>query len=221
MKTKNNILEGENPENKKAFLEVKNITKTFNSKKISISFNLEENKALAILGSSGCGKTTVLKIIAGLLEPDSGEIILNGINITKFPPAKRHIGMVFQDYALFPHLSVEDNISYALVSQGMSKKNARKEIKELIELFNLKGLEKRKPNFLSGGEKQRVSLARSLAAKPKIILFDEPLSALDADLRLKLRKELRQRQEELEYTAIYVTHDKAEAEELADTIICF
>ncbi len=206
-------------ENEKNFLQVREITKTFDTKKISISFDLEKNKALALLGPSGCGKTTILKIIAGLLKADSGSVILNGRDITNEAPGKRQIGMVFQDYALFPHLTVEDNISYALVSEGMSKKNARNEIKDLIELFNLSGLEKRKPNLLSGGEKQRVSLARSLAAKPKLILFDEPLSALDADLRIKIRKELRQRQQELKYTAIYVTHDKAEAEELADVLI--
>ncbi len=209
-------------ENKnQAFLQVIDIKKRFDKKEISASFNLEKNKALALLGPSGCGKTTVLKIIAGLLEADSGKIILDGKDITKMPAGERAIGMVFQDYALFPHLSVEDNISYALVSRGMNKKKARTEIKNLIELFNLRGLEKRKPTLLSGGEKQRVSLARSLAAKPELILFDEPLSALDADLRIKLRKELRQRQQELGYTAIYVTHDKDEAEELADDIIQF
>ncbi len=217
----NNNLDSKNIENEKNFLQVKDIKKAFGEKKIESSFSLEKSKALALLGPSGCGKTTILKIIAGLLKPDSGSIILNGVDITKLSPAKRHIGMVFQDYALFPHLSVEDNISYALVSQGMSKKNARNEIKNLIELFNLNGLEKRKPNLLSGGEKQRVSLARSLAAKPDLILFDEPLSALDADLRIKLRKELRQRQVELGYTAIYVTHDKDEAKELADSIVSF
>ncbi len=209
----------ETKQEEKVFLQVKDLSKTFGKKKISISFDLEKDKALALLGPSGCGKTTILKIIAGLVEADSGKIILNGKDISKTAPAKRNIGMVFQDYALFPHLTVEDNISYALVSKGMSKKQARAEIKNLIELFNLDGLEKRKPALLSGGEKQRVSLARSLAAKPELILFDEPLSALDADLRLKLRKELKQRQQELKYTAIYVTHDKAEAEELSDSII--
>ncbi len=201
------------------FLQVKEITKNFGAKKISCSFGLEENKALALLGPSGCGKTTVLKMIAGLLQPDSGEIILNGKNITDIPAGKRQVGMVFQDYALFPHLTVEDNIAYGLVSMGKSKKDARLEIKKLVELFNLGGLEKRKPELLSGGEKQRVSLARSLALRPALMLFDEPLSALDTGLRVKLQGELRQRQQELKYTAIYVTHSKAEAETLADEII--
>lgn len=195
----------------RAFLQLKNIKKHFTEKDISISFELKKGKALALLGPSGCGKTTVLKIIAGLIAPDSGEIVLDGKDISRIPPGKRGIGMVFQDYALFPHLNVEENIFYGLISKGMSKKEARKTIAPLVELFHLEALQKRKTDLLSGGEKQRVSLARSLAVSPSLILFDEPLSALDADLRLHLHKELRAKQESLGYTAIYVTHDKDEA----------
>lgn len=201
------------------FLIVDNLTKTFEQKTISISFTLERGKSLALLGTSGCGKTTILKMVAGLLLPDSGSIFLDGRDITELSPGKRKIGMVFQDYALFPHLNVEDNIAYGLVSKGIKKKQAREQIQNLIELFNLNGLEKRSVVLLSGGEKQRVALARSLAVQPSLLLFDEPLSALDADLRLKLRKELRENQKKLGYTAIYVTHDKDEATELADSII--
>lgn len=201
------------------FLIVDNLTKTFEQKTISISFTLERGKSLALLGASGCGKTTILKMVAGLLLPDSGSIFLDGRDITELSPGKRKIGMVFQDYALFPHLNVEDNIAYGLVSKGIKKKQAREQIQNLIELFNLNGLEKRSVVLLSGGEKQRVALARSLAVQPSLLLFDEPLSALDADLRLKLRKELRENQKKLGYTAIYVTHDKDEATELADSII--
>lgn len=202
-----------------AFLQVENLTKHFENKTVSISFCLEKGKALALLGPSGCGKTTVLKMIAGLLSPDCGSIFLDGSNITRMPAGKRKIGMVFQDYALFPHLSVEDNIAYGLVSQGACKKAARAEAGKFIEAFNLKGLEKRKTDLLSGGEKQRVALARSLAVHPALILFDEPLSALDTELRLKLRKELKAGRKTLGYTAVYVTHDKDEAAELADTVI--
>lgn len=202
-----------------SFLTVDNLVKKFETKTISISFSVEKGKALALLGASGCGKTTILKMIAGLLPPDSGSIFLNGYNITNLPAGNRKIGMVFQDYALFPHLSVEDNIGYGLVSQGMNKKEARKRAHSIMKSFNLDGLEKRKTTFLSGGEKQRVSLARSLAVLPALMLFDEPLSALDADLRLKLRKDLREKQKTLGYTAIYVTHDTEEAAALADTII--
>ena len=201
------------------FLHIEKLTKHFDSKTVSISFHLEKGKALALLGASGCGKTTVLKMIAGLLTSDTGSVFLNGTDITKLPASKRGIGMVFQDYALFPHLSVEDNIAYGLVSHGMNKKAARFEAGKWIADFNITGLEKRKPDLLSGGEKQRVALARSLAVHPSLILFDEPLSALDTELRLKLRKELKRNQAALGYTAVYVTHDKSEAEELADTII--
>lgn len=201
------------------FLQIENLSKKFGNKIISASFFVKKGEAVALLGNSGCGKTTVLKMIAGLIKQDSGSIILNGEDITHRKACQRNIGMVFQDYALFPHLTVEDNIAYGLVSKGMKKKYARNEIKKWIEIFNLSGLEKRNPIFLSGGEKQRVSLARSLAVNPELILFDEPLSALDTELRLKLQKELRSNQQNLGYTAVYVTHDKTEAAFLADRII--
>lgn len=202
-----------------AFLRVENLTKRFGEKTVSVSFEVFEGGALAILGASGCGKTTILKMIAGLLPPDSGKVFLGGAEITALPTPKRGIGMVFQDYALFPHLTVEDNIGYGLISKGMSKKASRTEAGVLLELFNLSGMGKRRVTSLSGGEKQRVALARSLAVRPSLLLFDEPLSALDAELRLKLRAELQTHQKELGYTAIYVTHDKEEAAALADKIL--
>lgn len=201
------------------FFKAEKLTKRFENKTVSVSFSLEKGRALALLGASGCGKTTVLKMIAGLLPPDDGAVFLDGIDITALPAGKRRIGMVFQDYALFPHLTVEDNIAYGLVSQGMNKKAARSEAGKLIAAFNLTGLEKRKTDVLSGGEKQRVALARTLAVHPSLILFDEPLSALDTELRLKLRKELKASRLTVGYTAIYVTHDKDEAAELADEIV--
>ncbi|CEM61455.1 ABC transporter ATP-binding protein [Treponema phagedenis] len=201
------------------FLVVSNLSKCWGEKTISISFGLQKGSALALLGPSGCGKSTILKMISGLLPPDSGTVFLEGKDITEFPPSKRKIGMVFQDYALFPHLTVQGNITYGLKFQGLSKKEAAAASAHWIELFKLQGMEKRKIDTLSGGEKQRVALARSLAVNPEIILFDEPLSALDTDLRIKLQKELRAHQQTIGYTAIYVTHDKDEARILADSII--
>lgn len=201
------------------FLQIDHITKRFGKTAISISFTLEAGSAIALLGNSGCGKSTTLKMIAGLITPDSGKIILNGEDITALPAAQRNIGMMFQDYALFPHLTVEDNIGYGLVSQGISKKESRKEAAVWLERFGLAGMEKRRIEHLSGGEKQRVALARTLAVKPSIILFDEPLTALDTNMRIRLRHELKDRQKSLGYAAVYVTHDLEEAQFLADQII--
>ena len=202
-----------------AFLRLVHLTKRLPAKTISLSCSVEKAGTLALLGASGCGKSTVLKMIAGLVPVDSGNIFLDGRDITDAPVKNRSIGMVFQDYALFPHLSVEDNIGYGLVSHGVSKKESRRAAAEWLERFGLIGMEKRQIEGLSGGERQRVALARTLAVHPLVVLFDEPLSALDAPLRLKLREELKKHQAEMRYTAIYVTHDRDEAEYLADNII--
>ena len=201
------------------FLDVQNITKDWQTKTISISFTLSKGSSLALLGDSGSGKTTILKMIAGLIKIDSGVLFLDGKNITNTPCGKRDVGMVFQDYALFPHLNVEDNVAYGLLCAGMSKKHAREEISNYLKLFKLERIKKLHPNEISGGEKQRVSLARSLAVGNRLILFDEPLSALDSNLRQKLQEELKEHQKSLGYTAIYVTHDEKEAEFLSDKII--
>ncbi|MGP1437457.1 MAG: ABC transporter ATP-binding protein [Treponema sp.] len=201
------------------FLDVQNITKNWQTKTISVSFSLAEGSSLALLGDSGSGKTTILKMIAGLVKIDSGALLLNGKDITNTPCGKRDVGMVFQDYALFPHFTVEDNVAYGLFCNGMSKKYAREEVAKWIKLFELERIKKLYPNEISGGEKQRVSLARSLAIGNHLILFDEPLSALDSKLRKKLQSELKEHQKSLGYTAIYVTHDESEAEVLAEKII--
>jgi thiamine ABC transporter, ATP-binding protein len=201
------------------FLDAQNITKNWQTKKISISFTLSEGSSLALLGNSGSGKTTILKMIAGLIKIDSGTLFFDGKDITSVPCGKRDVGMVFQDYALFPHLSVEDNVAYGLLCRGMSLKHAKEEITNWLKLFEIERIKKLHPNEISGGEKQRVSLARSLAIGSRLILFDEPLSALDSKLRKKLQLELKGHQKSLGYTAIYVTHDEAEAEILADKII--
>ncbi len=201
------------------FLDVIELTKCWGEKTVSLSFSMEEGESLALLGASGCGKSTILKMLAGLIRPTSGRFFLNGKDMLSVKAYQRGIGMVFQDYALFPHLSVQDNIAYGLISKGIKKKEARITANEWIERFSLQGLEKKQPETLSGGEKQRVALARTLAVNPSVVLFDEALSALDADLRGALQEELKAHQQKFGYTAIYVTHDTNEANNLATRII--
>lgn len=200
-------------------LEVRDLRKVWPMKDISISFALEPGASLAILGPSGCGKSSVLRMIAGLLEPDSGSIFLEGADIAPVPPGRRGIGMIFQDPALFSHLSVEDNIGYGPVCAGLGRKESRALAADWLERFGLSGFARRRVDSLSGGERQRVALARTLAVEPRLVLFDEPLSALDAALRVRLGEELRARQKDLGYMAVYVTHDEAEADRLADRVL--
>jgi len=201
------------------YLIVSGLYKKWPMKEIDISFGLAKGEALALLGPSGCGKSSVLRMIAGLLSPDAGKIMLGGKDLTGVDPGKRNIGMVFQDHALFPHLSVEDNIAYGLACGGMTKRESRRVASEWLDRFGLSGFGRRRIESLSGGEKQRVSLARTLAVNPALVMFDEPLSSLDTELRKRLQAELRTRQTELGYTAIYVTHDEDEATVLADKVI--
>lgn len=201
------------------YLEVRDLSKRWPMREVSVSFTLAEGRSLALLGPSGCGKSTVLRMIAGLTVPDAGSITLAGEDVTRVKPSHRGVGMVFQDHALFGHLSVEDNIGYGPVSKGLSRRESRVIAAEWLERFGLSGFAKRRIESLSGGERQRVALARTLAVNPRLVLFDEPLSALDSELRSRLREELRERQRALGYTAIYVTHDPDEAEFLADGIM--
>lgn len=206
------------------FFEAKNIHKTWDSVTIDFSLECEKNTMTCLLGPSGSGKSTILNIIAGLEENDKDfqdklKITLDGNDITKLPPAKRQIGFVFQSGALFNHLNVVDNVAYGLITAGMKKKDARKKASEFLYKFNLGGFDKRMPQTLSGGEKQRVALARTLIINPKLILLDEPLSALDADLRKKMATQLKKWQKEFGFTAIMVTHDLVEAEAVSDVII--
>lgn len=210
MKTINAVVSG---------LEIRDLRKVWPMKDISISFVLEPGSSLAILGPSGCGKSSVLRMIAGLLEPDSGNVLLNGVDITRVPPGKRGIGMIFQDPALFSHLSVEDNIGYGPACAGTGRRESRALAAVWLERFGLSGFARRRADSLSGGERQRVALARTLAVEPRLVLFDEPLSALDAALRVRLGEELRARQKDLGYMAVYVTHDEAEAARLADRVL--
>lgn len=202
-----------------AYLDVEGLAKRWPMRDVSVSFSLEKGKSLAILGPSGCGKSTVLRMIAGLVKPDSGSVFLDGTDITETRAGKRGVGLVFQDHALFTHMSVEDNIGYGPVSLGATKREARAVAAQWLARFALEGFAKRRIETLSGGEKQRVALARTLAISPRLVLFDEPLSALDSDLRARLREELRDRQRTLGYTAIYVTHDEGEAAFLADFVV--
>lgn len=203
-----------------SYFEAKNLKQNFDSISIDVSFSCEKGTMTSIVGASGSGKSTVLRLISGLNEPCKEQtLVLDGIDVNSLPPAKRGIGMVFQSHTLFDHLKVEDNVGYGLVSGGMKKKEARLQAAEFLKQFELEGFEKRYPDTLSGGEKQRVSLARTLIMKPKLVLFDEPLSALDAPLRKKLAALIRSLQKSFGFTGIMVTHDINEAKAVSDQII--
>lgn len=176
-----------------------------------VTFELADRETLALLGPSGCGKSTLLRLVAGLESPDAGHIALDGQDITALPPQRRRFGMVFQDYALFPHLNVARNVAFGLVELGWTRQEQDARVAELLELVNLEGLEDRRVQQLSGGQQQRVALARALAPRPDVLLLDEPLSNLDQTLREALKEELHGLLSSLPVRAIYVTHDQSEA----------
>ena len=202
-------------------LQVKDLHKEFDGKDAldSISFDVVRGEFLSILGPSGCGKTTILRILIGLLEPDGGKIYLEGEDITSSPPDRRSMGIVFQNYALFENMTVLKNVVYALKIRKASKTTARKTAEEMLERMGLGEYAARRPGELSGGQQQRVAIARTLVLKPKIILFDEPMSALDVATRLALRQELKNLQKEFGTTMIYITHDQEEAFAMSDRIM--
>ncbi|TGQ74276.1 ABC transporter ATP-binding protein [Mesorhizobium sp. M00.F.Ca.ET.186.01.1.1] len=202
-------------------LDINAITKTFGNFTAvdKVRLNVPHGTFVCLLGPSGCGKTTLLRMIAGLEEPTSGAIVLDGDDITPLPTHKRNLGMVFQSLALFPHLSVGDNIAYALRIRGASKEEQKKRVEELLALIHLPGFADRPVAKLSGGQRQRVAIARALALSPKLFLLDEPLSALDAKLREAMQVELRQLQQRLGITTIVVTHDQREAMTMADLVV--
>ena len=185
----------------------------------NISLQVKRGEMITLLGPSGCGKTTILRMIAGLEVPSSGKILLGDEDITKLPANERKITMVFQSYALFPHMNVYENIAYGLRVQKVKEPVIQETIKETLELVGLEGLAKRGAAELSGGQQQRVALARALILKPKVLLFDEPLSNLDAKLRNRMRGEIRSLQQELGITSVYVTHDQSEALAISDKIV--
>ena len=185
----------------------------------SISLDIDQGEFVTLLGPSGCGKTTTLRLIAGFEFPTRGRIVLDGRDIASLSPDKREMSMVFQSYALFPHLSVFENIAYGLKIKRLSRDEITRRVAEVLALTNLQGLENRAPNQLSGGQQQRVALARALVMEPKVLLLDEPLSNLDAKLREQMRVELRRIQSKLGITSVYVTHDQVEAMALSDRIV--
>jgi len=202
-------------------LRIKNLTKIYNKKTVlnNITFSVEDGEFLSILGPSGCGKTTLLRIIIGIETPTSGKITKDRQNITKLDASKRGMGIVFQNYALFPNMTVLENVMYALKLKLKDKQKAKEESIKMIEMVNMEEHMNKYPHELSGGQKQRVAIARTLALKPDIVLFDEPMSALDADNRLTLRKEIKKIQEKLKTTIIYITHDQEEAFSLSDRVM--
>ncbi len=209
-------------ENNKAkpVLEIKNVTKRFGDLVAVDNANIEIRKGeiFSLLGPSGCGKTTLLRMIAGFEHPDAGEIILGGKKVNNLPPNKRECNIVFQQHALFPHMTVFDNIAFGLTERRMPKNEIKNRVTEAIEFVNLDGMEKRYPSQLSGGQQQRVALSRSLVLQPKILLLDEPLAALDRKLRKEMQTELKRIQREVGITFLNVTHDQKEALSMSDKI---
>ena len=204
-----------------SFLELTHITKSYSSVAAVEDFNLrvELGEFVSFLGPSGCGKTTTLRMIAGFEMPTTGKITLDGNDLTYMPANRRNIGMVFQSYALFPNMTVAGNIGYGLRVAGKSKADIQQRVTEMLALIQMDDFGARYPAQLSGGQQQRVALARALAFHPKVLLLDEPLSALDAKIRVELRHEIRRIQRQLKITAIYVTHDQEEALSLSDRIV--
>jgi iron(III) transport system ATP-binding protein len=184
-----------------------------------LSLDLGSGTFVTLLGPSGCGKTTTLRMIAGFEVPDAGRILLDDRDVARLTPDRRGMGMVFQSYALFPHLTVYDNVAYGVQLRGRPKAEVRATVEATLELVNLVGLGERRPAELSGGQQQRVALARAMAIEPRVLLFDEPLSNLDAKLRVSLRSEIRRIQRQLGTTSVYVTHDQAEAMVLSDLVV--
>lgn len=203
------------------FLVLKNITKSFGKTTVIDNLNLSIKKGsmVTLLGPSGCGKTTVLRLVAGLESPTSGQIFIDGEDVTQSSIQNRDICIVFQSYALFPHMSIGDNVGYGLKMQGVPKKERLQRVKEALELVDLAGFEDRFVDQISGGQQQRVALARALILKPKVLLFDEPLSNLDANLRRSMREKIRELQQRLNITSLYVTHDQSEAFAVSDQVI--
>jgi len=203
------------------FLVLKNVTKAFGKSVVidDLDLTIKRGTMVTLLGPSGCGKTTILRLVAGLENPTSGQIFIDGEDVTKSSIQNRDICIVFQSYALFPHMSIGDNVGYGLRMQNVNKEERKQRVKEALELVDLAGFEDRYVDQISGGQQQRVALARALVLKPKVLLFDEPLSNLDANLRRAMREKIRELQQSLGITSLYVTHDQTEAFAVSDEVI--
>lgn len=206
---------------KENIVELKDISVVFDDEQILDGLNLEirDKEFITLLGPSGCGKTTTLRLIAGFLEPDSGDIVFDGKKINGVPAYKRQVNTIFQRYALFPHLNVYENIAFGLRIKKLSEKEIKEKVNEMLELVGLKGLQNRSVSTLSGGQQQRVAIARAIANRPRVLLLDEPLAALDLKLRKEMQKELKKIQQQLGITFVFVTHDQEEALTMSDRVV--
>ncbi len=204
-----------------ASVEFRNVVKRYGSVVAvdDVSFSVEPGTLVTLLGPSGCGKTTTLRLVAGLEIASEGQILIGGVDVTRLSAADRDVSMVFQSYALFPHMNVIDNVAYGPTVQGHAKEKAREMAREKLALVGLKGYDERLPSELSGGQQQRVAVARALTLEPQVLLFDEPLSNLDAKLRRRVREDIRDLQRDLNLTVVYVTHDQQEALAVSDRVI--
>ena len=204
-----------------AVIELKNLTKNFDDQQVlkGIDLTIHKNEFLTLLGPSGCGKTTTLRIIAGFEEPSGGEVLFDGVDISRIPSYKREVNTVFQKYALFPFLNVFDNVAFGLKIKKMDKAMIEHKVTQMLGMVGLSGFEKRDVTSLSGGQQQRVAIARALVNEPKVLLLDEPLGALDAKLRKEMQTELKKIQKEVGITFIFVTHDQEEALSMSDTVV--
>ena len=202
-------------------LEIKDLSHEFDGKTAlnHVSFDVYDGEFLAILGPSGCGKTTILRILIGLLQPTDGKVLMNGKDITNLDPSARNMGIVFQNYALFENMTVLQNVQYALKLKKEFKEQAKDLALDMLERMGLSEHKNKKPAMLSGGQQQRVAIARTLVLHPRVILFDEPMSALDVETRLSLRKEIKQIQAEFGTSMVYITHDQEEAFAMADRVM--
>jgi putative spermidine/putrescine transport system ATP-binding protein len=204
-----------------SYLSISGVTKSFGSNLVVQGFDLEVERGefVSLLGPSGCGKTTMLRIVAGFESPSAGRVVMSGEDVTNLTPNKRRVGMVFQSYALFPNMSVFENVAFGLKIAGIPRPELERRVAELLEMVGLSALKDRYSYQLSGGQQQRVALARALAPRPRVLLLDEPLSALDAQIRVSLRTEMRQIQRELGITTLFVTHDQEEALSMSDRVV--
>ena len=205
----------------KNLIELKGITKSFDGELIldELNLNIKENSFVTLLGPSGCVKTTTLRILGGFVAPDKGKVIFEGKDITNVPPNHRQLNTVFQKYALFPHMNIEENIAFGLHIKKKSDDFIKEKVKYALKLVNLQGYEKRTVESLSGGQQQRIAIARAIVNEPRVLLLDEPLGALDLKLRQEMQYELKRLQNELGITFIYVTHDQEEALTMSDTVV--